>query len=83
MEKELRCGLGVRERMLRLWNRRGIMNKVSLKSESKDNKPKVIIKVYDSGTFVDNSKVESVQYSKWKEIITDITAVFTKLKKPL
>ena len=83
MERELRCGLGVRERMLRLWNRRGIMNKISLKSESKDNKPTVIIKVYDSVAFVDNSKAESVQYSKLKEIITDITAVFTKLKKPL
>ena len=79
MERELRCGLGVRERMLRLWTRRGIMNKVSSKSDIKDSKNKVTIEVYDSVEVVDINKGKSARELKMRKIITDITSVIIKV----
>lgn len=79
MERELRCGLGVRERMLRLWNRRVFMKKVSLKSDIKDSKNKVTMKVYDYVEVVYINKEKSARNIKMKKIMTDITSVIIKV----
>ena len=79
MERELRCGLEVRERMLRLWNRRGIMNKVSSNSDIKDSRNMVTIEVYDSVEVVDINKGKSARELKMRKIITDITSVIIKV----
>ena len=55
------------------------MNKVSLKSDVKDSKDKVTMKVYDSVVAVDINKGKSVRDLTMRKIMTDITSVIIKV----
>ncbi|MBK5898071.1 hypothetical protein [Catonella massiliensis] len=55
------------------------MNKVSLKSDIKDSKNKVTMKVYDSVVAVDINKGKSVRELKMRKIMTGITSVIIKV----